>query len=152
MLGDPCHATRWFVTHVAFGITRCISRDMNDLFVHVTRTKCCIRRGVTRYLLQRLVTHVIHPLMHHLVHVTCTNKSHSMALQHAAARVTAVTWYVCRVWRMSRTVSLQHTATHCNTLQHTATHCNTRTLISGRILLQHTAMLAPSYCMHSVLQ
>ena len=28
-------------------------------------------------------------------------------------------------------VTLQHTATHCNTLQHTATHCNT---------LQHTAM------------
>jgi len=27
-------------------------------------------------------------------------------------------------------VTLQHTATHCNTLQHTATHCNT---------LQHTA-------------
>jgi len=30
-------------------------------------------------------------------------------------------------------VSLQHTATHCNTLQHTATHCNT---------LQHTCHLA----------
>ena len=28
-------------------------------------------------------------------------------------------------------ISLQHTATHCNTLQHTATHCNT---------LQHTAI------------
>ena len=28
------------------------------------------------------------------------------------------------------TITLQHTATHCNTLQHTATHCNT---------LQHTA-------------
>jgi len=28
-------------------------------------------------------------------------------------------------------LTLQHTATHCNTLQHTATHCNT---------LQHTAI------------
>jgi len=25
-------------------------------------------------------------------------------------------------------ITLQHTATHCNTLQHTATHCNTRQL------------------------
>jgi len=33
-------------------------------------------------------------------------------------------------WSPTRPVSLQHTATHCNTLQHTAIHCNT---------LQHTA-------------
>ena len=28
------------------------------------------------------------------------------------------------------TITLQHTATHCNTLQHTATHCNTLSLFS----------------------
>jgi len=33
-------------------------------------------------------------------------------------------------------ISLQHTATHCNTLQHTATHCNAQ---SYHISLQHTA-------------
>jgi len=39
----------------------------------------------------------------------------------------------CGAWlptHTANTLSLQHTATHCNTLQHTATHCNT---------LQHTA-------------
>ena len=34
-------------------------------------------------------------------------------------------------------LTLQHTATHCNTLQHTATHCNT---------LQHTTTHIATHC------
>ena len=36
-------------------------------------------------------------------------------------------------------VSLQHTATHCNTLQHTATHCNTLQLTVASIAYQTTS-------------
>jgi len=39
-------------------------------------------------------------------------------------------------------LSLQHTATHCNTLQHTATHCNT---------LQHMSNTCSRFCViHSL--
>jgi len=54
--------------------------------------------------------------------------SSSLSLQHTAAHCNA----------------LQHTATHCNTLQHTATHCNTYDKACYRRrspcnTLQHTA-------------
>jgi len=41
--------------------------------------------------------------------------THCHSLQHAATQPLI----------LEKSMSLQHTATHCNTLQHTATHCNT---------------------------
>jgi len=61
---------------------------------------------------------------------------HCNALQHATTYTATYTetemtckLSVCCSVLQCVAVSLQHTATHCNTLQHTATHCNT---------LQHT--------------
>ena len=39
-------------------------------------------------------------------------------------QIFAQNWWTKREYR-AVSISLQHTATHCNTLQHTATHCNT---------------------------
>ena len=43
-------------------------------------------------------------------------------------------------------VSLQHTATHCNTLQHTATHCNTLEWLVSRTSLPQTSRANPVQC------
>jgi len=65
------------------------------------------------------------------LHHTAT---HCIALQHTrlihiaqlnAAKIAQLYYSALLCW-----ITLQHTATNCNTLQHTATHCNT---------LQHTA-------------
>jgi len=56
----------------------------------------------------------------------CSVLPHCNTLQHARLLTT-------------KTLILQHTATHCNTLQHTATHCNTLQLTATHCnTLQHT--------------
>jgi len=133
MLGDPCHATRWFVTHVASGITRCMSRDMNEMLHQTWRDTQLV--AATR----DACVCIIQRLMHHLVHVTCKKQ---VTLNGVVTRGSARD---CS--EMVRVPCVAHV-----TYILIATHCNNRTLISGSILLQHTAILAPSHCMHSVLQ
>ena len=51
----------------------------------------------------------------------------------------------CGAWlptHTANTLSLQHTATHCNTLHHTAPHCN---------ILQHTATYAHTQVLKSAI-
>ena len=51
----------------------------------------------------------------------CLSATHCNTLQHTARDSVSLRQSRSTVTRDS--VSLQHTATHCNTLQHTATHC-----------------------------
>jgi len=46
-------------------------------------------------------------------------------LRFAAAEFWKDKQLVSHVLQYKMQLTLQHTATHCNTLQHTATHCNT---------------------------
>jgi len=70
--------------------------------------------------LQHTSTH-FNALQHTPTHVL-------LQMKRSASAACSVRWHLlsCK----TSVLTLQHTATHCNTLQHTATHCNT---------LQHTA-------------
>ena len=59
-----------------------------------------------------------------------TSNTHCITLQQTASPCNTVQHALLENLHLRFEITLQHTATHCNTLQHTATHCS---------ILQHTA-------------
>jgi len=121
-----------FLIHVRTSLYICIIFVRHCIFVYVSCSYLCIT--LLSYTLHssnhvRIFSNVrIWVCVRHMRHV-CVILFICVSEGIMALRV-SVCW-VCQCTSLwLGVVSLQHTATHCNTLQHTATHCNT---------LQHTA-------------
>jgi len=147
------------VTWLIQRVTRLISYEWHDFWIHVTRltsydmihfyvwcvlwliSMCDMNDLCMWYESLTYVARIMHlcNMSHSYVCVMC----HSCVWRDSFI---CVVWYallicvtlvnrICEMTLFIRAIptycnTLQHTATHCNTLQHTATHCNT---------LQHTA-------------
>ena len=74
-------------------------------------------------------------------HGTCIHESWHITLQHTATHCNTLQHTATHCSALQHTASMSHSTSHCNTLQHTATHCNA---------LQHTASMSHgthSWCM-----